>query len=155
MSLKKFKSLDKGGFAEVFLTRDQNTNEYFALKKINEKNLNDKEKGYLYNEINILNMIKHPNIVRIYSTFKKNYFIYLVLEYCNGGSLLKNLYEYKNKYGMPFPEKLVRHFIKRILLGIKYLHENKIIHRDLKLNNILLKYNNDIDKNNNNYSGRD
>ena len=96
-------------------------------------------------------MIKHPNIVRIYSTFKKNDFIYLVLEYCNGGSLLKNLYEYKNKYGMPFPEKLVRHFIKRILLGIKYLHENKIIHRDLKLNNILLKYNNDIDKNNNNY----
>ena len=73
------------------------------------------------------------------------------MEYCNGDSLHKNLYDYINKYGTPFPEKLVRHFMKRILLGLKHLHENKIIHRDLKLKNILLKYNNDIDKNNNNY----
>ena len=148
--LEKIKSIDKGGFAEVFLTRDKNTNEYYALKKINEKNLSSKEKGYLYNEIKILNMIKHPNIVRLYSTFKKNDFNYLVLEYCNGGSLYKNLEEYKNKYMTPFPEKLVRHFMKKILLGIKYLHENKIIHRDLKLENILLKYNNEIEKHNNN-----
>ena len=157
MSNKKIKLeiirlLDKGGFAEVFLAKNQNTNELLALKKINKKNLNNKEKEYLQNEIDILTMIQHPNIVRLVCYFKKNDFIYLVLEYCNGGSLYKNLYEYKNKYGTPFPEKLVRHFMKRILLGIKHLHENKIIHRDLKLNNILLKYDNDIDKKNNNYN---
>jgi serine/threonine protein kinase len=143
--------LDKGTFAEVFLARKTNTNELIALKKINERNLPPDAKKYLENEINILKNINHPNIIKLYDDFKENDFIYLALEYCNGGSLSQNLYQYKIKYGVPFPEKVVRLFMKKILLGIKYLHKNRIIHRDLKLDNILLKYDNENDKKNNNY----
>ena len=149
--LQKIRCIDKGGFSEVFLVKNMYTNQIFALKKIDEKKLNYKEKGYVQNEINILKSIKHPNIIKLYDNYKKNDFTYLILEYCNGQSLYKNLYDYINKYGTPFPEKLVRYFMKKILLGLKHLHENKIIHRDLKLKNILLKYNNEIDKQNKNY----
>ena len=69
------------------------------------------------------------------------------MDYCNGGSLHKNLYEYKNNYGQPFPEKLVQRIMKKILRGVYYLHHNGIIHRDLKLSNILLNYENELNKN--------
>ena len=108
---------------------------------------------YLQNEINILRMINHPNIIKFYFLMKKPDFTYLGIEYCNGGSLMNNLYEYINKYNKPFSEKLVQKLMKQILLGVKYLHDRGIIHRDLKLNNILIHYDNDYDlKNQNLYS---
>ena len=90
------------------------------------------------NIIKLFNVIKDPD-TGIY---------YLVLEYCNGGTLRNSLYQFINKYGEPFPEYLVSYLMKQILLGVKCLHDKGIIHRDLKLGNILLKYNNEYDKNN-------
>ena len=150
IQLKIVKLLDRGGFSEVYLARDTKNNRFLALKKINEKNLNNKEKIYLQNEINILRMINHPNIIKLYSVKKKPDFTYLVIEYCNGGSLRNNLYEYINKYGKPFPEKLVQKLMKQILLGVKSIHDKGIIHRDLKLGNILIYYDNDSDLTNQN-----
>ena len=150
LKLKILKLLDKGGFAKVFLAKDLNNNKLLALKKIDEKNLCDKEKIYLQNEINILRMINHPNIIKLYYALKQSNFTYLGIEYCNGGSLSKNLYEFIKIHKKPFPEKLVQKLMKQILSGIKYLHDKGIIHRDLKLNNILLHYDNDYDLKNNN-----
>ena len=150
IQLKIVKLLDRGGFSEVYLARDIKNNRFLALKKIDEKNLNNKEKIYLQNEINILRMINHPNIIKLYSVKKKPDFTYLVIEYCNGGSLRNNLYEYINKYGKPFPEKLVQKLMKQILLGVKSIHDKGIIHRDLKLGNILIYYDNDSDLTNQN-----
>ena len=104
--LQKIRCIDKGGFSEVFLVKNMYTNQIFALKKIDEKKLNNKEKGYVQNEINILKSIKHPNIIKLYDNYKKNDFTYLILEYCNGQSLYKNLYDYINKYGTPFLRNL-------------------------------------------------
>ena len=150
LKLKVLKLLDEGGFAKVFLAKDLNNNKLLALKKIDEKNLCDKEKIYLQNEINILRMINHPNIIKLYYALKQSNFTYLGIEYCNGGSLSKNLYEFIKIHKKPFPEKLVQKLMKQILSGIKYLHDKGIIHRDLKLNNILLHYDNDYDLKNNN-----
>jgi serine/threonine protein kinase len=87
------------------------------------------------------------NIIALYKVFRFEGIgnELLVLEYCNGGSLHNCLNNYIIKNGKPFPEDLVRYLMKQILNGVKSLHEKGIIHRDLKLNNILLKYSNGND----------
>ena len=140
------KLLGKGGFAEVYLGEDKNTHKLYAVKKINLTNIDSKSKSYIENEIKILSMIKHPNIIKLKFTNRASpNLLYLGLEYCNGGSLYKNLYDYIYKYKTPFTEKLVQKIMRDILSGVKCLHENGVIHRDLKLDNILVNYKNKID----------
>jgi hypothetical protein len=69
------------------------------------------------------------------------------MEYCNGGSLESNLQQYKELYKKPFPENLVQAIMRQVVRAVKYLHEHKIVHRDLKLDNILLNYSSEMDKN--------
>ena len=144
MELNLYKLIGKGGFADVYLAKD-NKNQRYAAKKIKMKNLDNKLKYYLQNEINILKMINHPNIIKLYNVIKSPNSTILVMEYCNGGSLYEYLYSYITQKGKPFSEKLVQHLMKQLLSAIKCLHEQGIIHRDLKLENILLKYDNDND----------
>jgi serine/threonine protein kinase len=77
------------------------------------------------------------------------------MELCNGGSLYDCLQNYKKKYKKPFTEEIVQYLMKQILSGVKCLHDQKIIHRDLKLSNILIKYKTENDiKNLNILSGQ-
>ena len=77
---------------------------------------------------------------------------YLVFDLCNGGGLSNCLERYKKKHdGKPFPENIVQHLMKQIVSGMKYLHNKKILHRDIKLDNILVKFETDEDKDNDNY----
>ena len=129
--------LGKGAFSEVYLVKDTNTNTLMAMKVIKEKSVDPIKKIYLQNEIEILKIINHPNIIKFYEEKRYHDKIYVFLEYCNGGSLRQYLYSNPK----PFSERLVQKIIKQILLGVNYLHNNGIIHRDLKLDNILIHYN--------------
>ena len=100
---------------------------------------------YLRNEIVILQYLNHPNIVKFQEVKKTKKHYYIIMEYCNGGELSKALEKYVNKYGKPFPEELVQHFMRQIISAFKYIHERKIIHRDVKLDNILLHFENEED----------
>ena len=146
------KYLDKGGFAEIFLSKKQGFKDIVATKRLDQNNLNKnpKLKKYLENEIDILNQLRHPNIIRIYEVIRKPDYIYIVMEYCDGGSLHNCLYSYIKKYKKPFTEEIVQYLMKQILSGLKCIHDHKIIHRDLKLGNILIRYNSENDKNNEN-----
>ena len=146
------KYLDKGGFAEIFLSKKQGFKDIVATKRLDQNNLNKnpKLKKYLENEIDILNQLRHPNIIRIYEVIRKPDYIYIVMEYCDGGSLHNCLYSYIKKYKKPFTEEIVQYLMRQILSGLKCIHDHKIIHRDLKLGNILIKYNSENDKNNEN-----
>ena len=62
------------------------------------------------------------------------------MEFCNGGNLDKVLEKYKEKFGRPFSEEIVQHLMRQIIDGFKYIHSNKAIHRDIKLENILLNF---------------
>ena len=144
--------LNSGCFAETFLSKKKGSNKLYATKRISLKIIAQEPflKKYLENEIIILNKIKHPNIVKLYDVkFKKDY-IYLVMEYCNGGSLSEALNNYILLNGKPFSEKIVQYIMKQILSAVECLHKHGVTHRDLKLENILLKYNTNAEANSKN-----
>ena len=141
------KSLGKGSFGEVFLTQKKGSKELYATKRLDrafsEKPENMKR---LKNEISLLKGIIHPNIVRLFDLKKTKTHVYIVTQYCNGGSLTDCLQSYINSHFRPFPEEIVQYLMKQIVNALKFLHANKVIHRDLKLDNILVNFPNDEDK---------
>ena len=143
------KCLGKGAFGEVYLTSKKDDPKKYATKQMDREEI---EKGeamkYLRNEIVILQYLNHPNIVKFQEVKKTKKHFYIIMEYCNGGELSKALEKYMKKYGKPFPENIVQHIMRQIIDAFKYIHERKIIHRDVKLDNILLNYENEEDKEN-------
>ena len=140
--------LGKGTFGEVYLTKKKNTDFIYATKRMSKDFVEDpKYIKYFNNEISILKKLYHKNIVRLEALKKTNNHYYVIMEYCNGGTLTECLEKYKRIYHKPFTEEIVQHIMRQIVSAINYIHDLKIIHRDLKLDNILVKYNNEIDKN--------
>ena len=138
--------LGKGAFGEVYLTSRKGDPKKYATKKLDREEIESGEGiKYLRNEIVVLQYLNHPNIVKFQEVKKTKKHYYIIMEYCNGGELSKALEKYVNKYGKPFPEELVQHFMRQIISAFKYIHERKIIHRDVKLDNILLHFENEED----------
>ena len=143
---QKIKLLNINKCSEIYLVKDTFSNELFVLKMLILVNCNTtEEKEHIKTEMKILNQLSHPNIIKLYQIYKCPLQNYLILEYGNGGTLDENLLEYKRNNSKPFPEDLVQIFMKQILCGVNYFHANGIIHRDLKLKNIVLKYENILD----------
>ena len=141
------KSLGKGAFGEVFLTQKKGSKELYATKRL-DRAFSEKPENIklLSNEITLLKKINHPNIVRLIDLKKTKSHCYIVMEYCNGGDLSGCLKKYKAAYRRPFPEEIVQYIMRQVVNGINFLHSNKIIHRDLKLDNILVCFSSENDK---------
>ena len=148
------KQLGKGAFGEVFLTSKAGHSQLYATKKI-PKSMADapKTKKYFHNEISLLSKIKHKHIMKLIEVKQSKDNYYLVCELCNGGSLNELLDKYRKMYRRPFTEEIVQYLMRQIVDAIKYLHGDHIIHRDLKLDNILMNYENEQDKENMNILG--
>ena len=145
------KSLGKGAYGEVYLTTVKGDSKLIATKKLDKDFCeNPTMKKYLINEINILKMLNHPNIVKFVDLKKTSNHYYIMMEYCNGGELYKALEKYIEKNGKPFPQEIVQHFMRQIVDAFKYIHSKDIMHRDIKLENILLNYDTNEDKQNQN-----
>ena len=145
--LKMIKLLGKGSFGEVYLSKKiSDNNKYYAVKKIDSNSNNDKLKKYLDYEIKIMKMLNHPNIVKLEEEIKYQNSIYIIMEYINGGSLLEQVRKYKNKYQKGFPEEIVQYLMKQIISALIHIHDNNIIHRDLKLENIMVHFDSEKDK---------
>ena len=117
-SIDRIKLIGKGGFAEIYLIKERNTKEEFAMKVIDETKISEKQANLLENEIKILTNTNHPNIIKLYKVIndaQNTKYKYLILEYCNGGSLQNNLDKYKSKYKKPFSEKIVQKIMKNII----------------------------------------
>ena len=147
--LTLLKLLGKGSFGEVYLSTKRGRNEYFATKKMNRAQADQPSiRKYFENEIRILDSLRHPNIVRLEELKQTKDYYYIVMEYINGGSLTDCLKKYQKKYGRAFPEEIVQYLMNQIVDAIRYIHSKKIIHRDLKLDNIMVHFDNENDKNN-------
>ena len=142
------KLLGKGSFGEVHLTRITGDSKLYATKVYDRERIENTEAfKYLTNEINIMHNLNHPNIVKFIQVKKTKKHYYIVMEYCNGGELEKALEKYQLKYGRPFSEEIVQHLMRQIISAFKYMHSNQIMHRDIKLENILVNFESEKDKN--------
>ena len=144
------KQLGEGAFGKVLETKlKTDPSKLFATKVYERKKIEGTPHfNYLTNECNILHELNHPNIVKLVDVKKTKNHYYIIMEYCNGGELAGALEKYKEKYGKPFSEELVQYFMRQIIDAFKYIHANGVIHRDIKLENILLHYKTEEDKNN-------
>ena len=147
--LTLIKSVGKGSFGEVFLTSKKGTDQMFAVKKVSKSLvLQDKVKKYFNNEIYILKQVNHPNIIKFYETKQTLNNVFLVFDLCNGGALSNCLEKYMEQNKRPFTQEIAQSIIRQLVSGLQYLHHNKILHRDLKLDNVLIHFNTEEDKNN-------
>lgn len=128
------KELGQGAYGEVRRVVHIETGEQRAVKVISKQNLNETEMNTLYNEINILRNLDHPNIVKIYEYFEDEKRFFIVTEICSGGELFDQLIE-KGR----LEEAEASRIMKQVLACINYCHQHKIVHRDLKPENILLE----------------
>ena len=150
--LSLIKHLGDGSFGDVYLSTKKGCKEIFATKKFNKYMMDEDYKKYLKNEIHILkilNKLKHPNIYKLIDIKENKLNYYLVLEYVNGGCLSECLEKYQKKNNnSSFSEEIVQHLMRQIIDAFKYIHGKSIIHRDIKLENIMVNFSNDNDKKN-------
>ncbi|KAM9819009.1 serine/threonine-protein kinase PLK1 [Syngnathus typhle] len=126
--------LGKGGFAKCYEITDVESQQVFA-GKIVPKSLIVKphQREKMTSEVTIHKSLDHPNIVGFRGFFEDEDFVFVVLEICKRRSLLEL---HKRRKAVTEPE--ARYYMMQLLKGVQYLHNNRIIHRDLKLGNIFL-----------------
>ncbi|XP_012580713.1 PREDICTED: serine/threonine-protein kinase 33 [Condylura cristata] len=126
--------LGQGSFGMVIEATDKETKTKWAIKKVNKEKAGRSAVKLLEREVNILKCVKHEHIIHLEQVFETPRKMYLVMELCEDGEL-KEILDRK-KY---FSENETRWIIQSLASAIAYLHSNDIVHRDLKLENILVK----------------
>eukprot|EP00117_Sycon_ciliatum_P035439 scpid65108/ scgid26867/ Hormonally up-regulated neu tumor-associated kinase; Serine/threonine-protein kinase MAK-V len=132
------KTLGKGNFARVEEAQHTACRAKVAIKIINTDRIKEEYvKKNLLREAYIMRRLNHPNIVRLYETMKTRSLYCLVTECAEGGELLMHV---KNDHGAEkrLPESSARPFVRQLMSALQYMHEMGIVHRDLKMENILL-----------------
>jgi serine/threonine protein kinase len=126
--------LGHGAYSKVYHVRHRESHSEFALKIIEKQKLKaSKLSRRLNNEISLQSSLNHPCIVKLFNTFQDDDLIYLVLELCSGGELYTQIKEEGR-----LSEDDAKHLCSQIVEGLAFLHSNGILHRDLKLGNLLL-----------------
>lgn len=127
------KVLGKGAFGKVNLGLHRLTRKLVAIKSTTRDEMREKSMKKMQNEIDILKSLRHPSHIKLFETFTTDTHYLIVMELCPGGDLL-NYVRKRRK----LREDAAKVIFRQIMQGINYLHANGIVHRDIKLDNILL-----------------
>ncbi|XP_043824465.1 serine/threonine-protein kinase Nek11 isoform X3 [Dromiciops gliroides] len=135
--------LGSGSFGTVYLVSDKKAKqgeELKVLKEISVGDLKPNETVQANLEAQLLSKLDHPAIVKFHASFVERDNFCIITEYCEGRDLDYKIQEYKEA-GNTFPENQIIEWFIQLLLGVDYMHERRILHRDLKAKNIFLKNN--------------
>ncbi|XP_078592165.1 MAP/microtubule affinity-regulating kinase 3-like isoform X12 [Branchiostoma floridae x Branchiostoma japonicum] len=127
------KTIGKGNFAKVKLARHVPTGKEVAIKIIDKTQLNPSSLQKLFREVRIMKMLNHPNIVKLFEVIETEKTLYLVMEYASGGEV----FDYLVAHGR-MKEKEARAKFRQIVSAVQYCHQKRVVHRDLKAENLLL-----------------
>ena len=133
--------IGQGAFGKVNLGLNVLTGRVVAIKSFNKTspNYNDDNRNKILYETNLMKRLNHPSIVRILETFETNEYMLIIMEYINGG----NLYSFVKKR-RKLTEQTAKFLFWQIIHGIHYMHSVGIVHRDIKLENILIDLHNNV-----------
>uniref|UniRef100_A0A6P7GKT6 protein kinase C n=1 Tax=Diabrotica virgifera virgifera TaxID=50390 RepID=A0A6P7GKT6_DIAVI len=135
-SFRLISVLGRGHFGKVILSQYKNTGEYFAIKALKKGDIisRDEVESLLSEKriFEVANCIRHPFLVNLFACFQTDAHVCFVMEYAAGGDLMMHI------HADVFSEPRAVFYAACVVLGLQYLHENKIIYRDLKLDNLLL-----------------
>ncbi|KAL4655402.1 NUAK family SNF1-like kinase 1-like [Arapaima gigas] len=127
-------TLGRGAYGKVKRATERSTGRTVAIKSIRKECITDDlDKIHIQREIEIISSLRHPNIIRIYEVFESKDKIVIIMEYAKGGEL----YDYVNAKRR-LSETEARKIFRQIASAVHYCHKNGVVHRDLKLENILL-----------------
>ncbi|XP_076234918.1 serine/threonine-protein kinase SIK3 isoform X1 [Calliopsis andreniformis] len=133
------KTIGKGNFAVVKMATHVVTKSKVAIKIIDKTKLNEENLAKIFREVHIMKRLRHPHIIRLYQVMETEKMIYLVTEFAPGGEIFDHLVRNGR---MPEPE--ARRIFRQIVLAVRYLHQQRVVHRDLKAENLLLDADNNI-----------
>ncbi|OON17476.1 kinase domain protein, partial [Opisthorchis viverrini] len=126
--------LGKGSFGSVYLIRDRQSNELYALKSMNKANLASRRQTVAADrERTLLHRIKSMFIIRLCTTFEDSTDVHIVLEYVAGCDLFELLRKHQR-----FDEPAAQFYAAQIFMALDYLHSLNILYRDLKPENVML-----------------
>ncbi|XP_048870637.1 serine/threonine-protein kinase SIK1 isoform X2 [Brienomyrus brachyistius] len=133
------KTLGKGNFAVVKLAQHKVTKTQVAIKIIDKTRLNSSNLRKVYREVQIMKLLRHPNIIKLYQVMETKDMLYIVTEYARNGEM----FDYLTANGR-MSEGEARKKFCQILTAVDYCHQHHIVHRDLKTENLLLDANMNI-----------
>ncbi|NXI57873.1 NEK1 kinase, partial [Chloroceryle aenea] len=131
----KVRKIGEGSFGKAILVKAKENGQQYVIKEINISKMSNKEREESRREVAVLANMKHPNIVLYRESFEENGCLYIVMDYCEGGDLFKKINAQK---GILFSEDQILDWFVQICLALKHIHDRKILHRDIKSQNIFL-----------------
>ena len=133
------RKIGQGAFGKVNIGLHILTGRVVAIKSFKKENCNSEKINKIINERNLMKELDHKNIIRILDYFEDKNYIFIIMEYINGGNLYSLI-----KKRRKLQEKMAKYIFKQMISALKYIHSHNIAHRDIKLDNILLDLYNGI-----------
>ncbi|CAF0941097.1 unnamed protein product [Brachionus calyciflorus] len=132
---EKVKKIGEGAFGLAWLVKSKKDNKNYVIKQINVAKMPLREREEAKKEVSVLAQMKHPNIVSYVDSFEEGGNLCIVMDYCDGGDLYSKI---QSARGVLINEDQILDWFVQLTLALKHVHDRKILHRDLKSQNIFL-----------------